>query len=459
MFWLLSTSESAATTQLDFAWIYSGDQLGAEFGYAVGSAGDVNGDGFADVIIGAPKYDQLADQGGAVLAFYGGPAGLGTTLNWAIGSDLKGSRFGAAVSSAGDVNGDGFADVVVGAYRYNNGQPEEGRVFLYHGSATGLSVTPGWAYESDQAYAQLGISVAAAGDVNADGFDDVIIGARWYQLNAGAAFVFHGSAAGLDGTPDWLVLGPSQNGSAFGSAVSGAGDINADGFDDVIIGAPRFDTELGEDTGAAYVFYGSASGLPTTPNWSANGAFAGAQFGAAVASAKNLNGDSFADVIIGAPQTMRDAAGEGAAFVYFGSAGGLPATPNWSVFGKQEFTRLGAAVSPAGDINQDGFDEFIAGAPGYSNDQANEGAIFVYALGGGTALTWVGEGNKADTAFGAATAAAGDINHDGQADIIVGAPLFRIETDIRGRVFTNYGLAAEPIDSHYQLYIPIVNKN
>ncbi len=463
--WLLTLSLATAATGITFDWDYCGDQLGAEFGAAVSSAGDVNGDGFDDVLIGAPKYDQDSIKGGAVFAFYGSAGGLETVPGWTASSDLKGARFGAAISGAGDVNGDGFDDVIIGAYHYNgelpdeSKQPEEGRVFLYYGSAAGLSPNPGWLVEGNQSYAQLGYAVSRAGDVNGDGFDDVIIGARWFShiyLTEGAALVFLGSVDGPGNTPAWIATG-GQAGAAFGSAVSTAGDINGDGFDDVIIGAPMLDTAAGEDTGAAYVYLGSASGLASLPVWDVAGPHAGAEFGAAVSTAGRVNNDSFADVVIGAPAAAINLAGEGAAYLFFGTSTGLASAPGWLAAGEQENARFGAAVSHTGDINQDGLDEFIVGAPFFSGDQASEGAIFIYSLGGDSPQSWQAEGNKADTNFGAAVSSAGDINHTGNAGVIVGAPLYRIETDIRGRVFVDTSLTAADSE-RYLTFIPLVLK-
>ena len=104
------------------------------------------------------------------------------------------------MATAGDVNGDGYSDVIVGAPRYDNGQTDEGRAFVYHGSAAGLAPPPAWTAEGNQAGADFGGSVATAGDVNGDGYSDVIVGAPVYdngQTDEGRAFVYHGSAAGL----------------------------------------------------------------------------------------------------------------------------------------------------------------------------------------------------------------------------------------------------------------------
>jgi hypothetical protein len=158
------------------SWTAESNQAGAQFGYSVSSAGDVNGDGFSDVIVGAPEFDSPEANEGRVFVYHGSATGLSTTPSWTAESNQAGARFGWSVSSAGDVNGDGFSDVIVGAPEFDSPELNEGRVFVYHGSATGLSTTPSWTAESNQAGARFGYSVSSAGDVNGDGFSDVIVG-------------------------------------------------------------------------------------------------------------------------------------------------------------------------------------------------------------------------------------------------------------------------------------------
>jgi hypothetical protein len=162
----------------------------------------VNGDGYSDVIIGAPYYDNIEASEGWAFVYYGSSSGLGNTPAWTAESDQVDSRFGNSVASAGDVNGDGYSDVIVGAYVYDNGQTNEGRAFVYYGSSSGLSDTPSWTAESDQAESQFGKSVASAGDVNGDGYSDVIIGAPYYdnvEINEGRAFAYYYIPVDTDG--------------------------------------------------------------------------------------------------------------------------------------------------------------------------------------------------------------------------------------------------------------------
>src|SRR5205823_2315751 len=161
---------------------------------------------------------------------------------------------------------DGFADIIVGVPDYTAGQYLEGRAYVYLGSASGLGATPVWRAEGNQADASFGTSLASAGDVNGDGFDDVVVGATGYtdgQNNEGAALVYLGSAQGLSNTPAWSQEG-NVEGAAFGGSVGTAGDVNGDGFDDVVVGAPTFGHQLSYQ-GMAALYLGSASGLSATP--------------------------------------------------------------------------------------------------------------------------------------------------------------------------------------------------
>ena len=164
-------------------------------------------DGYADVIVGAPLYDNGQEDVGRAFVYYGSESGLGSTPAWTAESDQEASAFGYSVSTAGDVNGDGFADVIVGAPQYDNGQVWQGRAFVYYGSESGLATTSAWTAESDQAEAWFGLSVSTAGDVNGDGYADVIVGAPAQSPGEGRIFVYYGSSSGLNISPAWTVEG------------------------------------------------------------------------------------------------------------------------------------------------------------------------------------------------------------------------------------------------------------
>ncbi len=434
------------------SWTTESDQAGAAFGYWVSTAGDVNGDGYADVIVGAPYFDNGQTDEGRAYVFLGSASGLAASSAWTAESDQENANFGDRVATAGDVNGDGYSDVIVGAQFFDGTYPDDGRVFVYLGSASGPAISAGWTGYGDQASADFGFSVATAGDVNGDGFGDVIVGAPNYdngQTDEGRAYVFPGSASGLGASPVWTAES-DQAGARFGLSVATAGDVNGDGYSDVIVGAPYYDNGQ-TDEGRAYVYHGSASGLSTSPAWTAESDQASAQFGLSVATAGDTNGDGYSDVIVGAPYYDNGQADEGRAFVFHGSSSGLAASPTWTAESDQADSYFSYSVSTAGDVNGDGYSDVIVGAPYFDNGQADEGRAYVY-LGSSSGLAsspaWTAESDRTADSFGISVSTAGDVNGDGYSDVIVGAPYFDNGQTDEGRAYvylgSSSGLASSP---------------
>jgi hypothetical protein len=356
--WLFALSGQATPP----AWTATGEGTRDYFGCAVGAAGDVNGDGYADVIVGADGY---SDSRGRAYVYTGGAGGLSAAAVFtATGQDAN-DHFGYAVGTAGDVNGDGYADVVVGAYHHGN---FAGRVYVYAGGPEGLSATPMFTATGQGKDVYLGRSVRTAGDVNGDGYDDVIVGGDRYKLWTGRAYVYAGSARGLSATPIFTATGEGGN-NHFGYAVGTAGDVNGDGYADVIVGAYQH----GDFTGRVYVYAGGAGGLRATPIFTATGQGQNTSFGRAVGTAGDVNGDGYADVVVGA-NGYSDFMGR--AYVYAGSARGLSATPIFTATGQDVNSHFGYAVGSAGDVNGDGHADVIVGAY-HHGDFA--GRAYVYA--------------------------------------------------------------------------------
>ena len=406
------------------AWTAEGDQMSAFFGYTCATAADVNGDGYSDVIVGAPNYANGQTNEGRAYLYLGSVSGLAASPAWTAESNQTGAEFGRWVATAGDVNGDGYSDVIVGADLYDNGEMDEGGAFVYLGSSSGLAASPAWTAESNQASANFGLSVATAGDINGDGYSDFIVGADLYdngEDDEGRAYVYLGSATGLATSPAWTAES-DQASARFGHSVQAAGDVNGDGYSDVIVGADLYDN--GEmDEGGAFVYLGSSSGLATSPAWTAESNQIGAALGRWVATAGDINGDGYSDVIVGADLYDNGEDDEGRALVYLGSAAGLGTSAAWTAESDQ-MSALFGQVATAGDVNGDGYSDVVVGANGYGNDQIGEGRAFVY-LGSpaGMALSpaWMDEGNQRDAYFGESVATAGDVNGDGYSDVIVGA--------------------------------------
>jgi hypothetical protein len=398
-------------------------------------------------------------------------------------------RVGTSVSNAGDVNGDGIDDFIIGsrnAFVYGIG-PNVGRAYVVFGGVgltdpnfdlSSLDGTNGFVINGTAYADYLGSAVSGAGDVNGDGVDDLIIGAPGVDTsyddgsevfdytNAGAIYVIFGKPSGstfsasldlstLDGSNGFEVYSTDSNGGA-GTSVSGAGDINGDGVDDLLIGAPGvngFDVYAGpfSDAGAAYVVFGKSSGssFPASLDLSgldgSNGfaIIGGNEYGYAgtsVSDAGDVNEDGIDDLLIGAPGTNDYYDNSGSAYVVFGKTdafassldlAGLDGSNGFVINGYYENQYLGTSVSGAGDINGDGIDDLIIGSPydgSFSRGvsyvifgQMDEfsSSINAYDVNGTNGFAIVG--SPGDLA-GSAVSGVGDVNGDGIDDLLIGAP-------------------------------------
>ncbi|MBK8553953.1 MAG: FG-GAP repeat protein [Ignavibacteria bacterium] len=214
-------------------WTAEINQASAKFGWSVATAGDVNGDGYSEVIVGAPNYDNGETDEGGVFVYHGSITGLSLTPNWTNESNQANALFGWSVATAGDLNGDGYSDVIIGSPTYDNGQTDEGRAFVYNGSVSGLYAVNTWQYETNQTGENFGYSVACAGDINNDGYSDVVIGSPFYdnvQTNEGRVYVFKGSMTGISFILSPWTFESNQASSNLGFSVATAGDVNGDGI-------------------------------------------------------------------------------------------------------------------------------------------------------------------------------------------------------------------------------------
>jgi hypothetical protein len=227
-----------------------------DFGFSLSGAGDLNGDGYADLAVGAPG---AMNSTGRVHVYFGSASGPNPvpTLNL-TGPDGSGGRFGMSLTTAGDVNGDGYADLAVGAHEVLHGT---GRVYVFPGSATGLRLTPTHSLTGpDGSYGTFGRSLASAGDVNGDGYADLVAGASEAMLATGRAHLYLGRAAGPSPSPSFSVTGPEGQAGWFGWSVTNGGDFDGDGYADLVVGAP------GAEVGHVHVYRGRAAGVSATPD-------------------------------------------------------------------------------------------------------------------------------------------------------------------------------------------------
>jgi large repetitive protein len=432
------------------AWTNEGDQDGAWYGYSAGSAGDVNGDGYDDLVVGAIKWDSsLTDEGGAFV-YLGTASGPSTTPDWTTTGGQAAAWYGYSVASAGDVDGDGYDDLLVGALLYDGALSDEGGAWLYHGSASGLDGVAAWTATGGQQTANFGGQVASAGDVNGDGYDDVVIGARLYdsgQADEGAAWVYLGSATGLVTAPAWTGEG-DQSDARFGHSVASAGDVNGDGYDDLVVGAQLYDGAL-TDEGTAFLYTGSSTGLSVGPAWTAPGGQGDARFGVSVAGAGDVNGDGYDDVVVGANRYDDGQSEEGAAFLFTGSASGPTAAAAWTGTSDQDGAQYGITVASAGDVDADGFADVVISAFGWDGPETNEGLALLYrgsATGLEATASWTDDSDNAFAQHGFAATSAGDLDGDGYGDVVVPAFLFDGDLADEGRAQLFYGSIDMTVD-------------
>ncbi len=400
----LSTLDGTNGFRLD------GGAAGDLSGGSVSSAGDVNGDGFDDLIIGAAGADANGGDSGSSYVLFGKPDGFDATLNLFLLIGINGFRLegvaaddfsGRSVSSAGDVNGDGFDDLIIGAVGSDPNGGDSGSTYVLFGKSGGFAVvynlssldgTNGFRLDGVAAFDRSGLSVSSAGDVNGDGFNDLIIGAFGADPNgsySGSSYVVFGKSGGfaatlnlstLDGTNGFRLDGVAAFDRS-GFSVSSAGDVNGDGFDDLIVGGYLADSNGNRNSGSSYVVFGKSGEFSATLNLSTLNGTNGfrldgvAEFdnsGRSLSSAGDVNGDGFDDLIVGANRADPNGSYSGSSYVVFGGnfTGGmetqLGGDGNDTLTATQGPGAIDILIGGSGDdiLISDGGDDVLIGGQG-----------------------------------------------------------------------------------------------
>ncbi|MCI0587869.1 MAG: FG-GAP-like repeat-containing protein [Planctomycetes bacterium] len=383
---------------------FTGSVANDLFGWAVTGAGDLNGDGLADVIVSALTSSAGGVTGaGRATAF----SGANGAVLWTRDGTLPSDGLGYSLARVGDVDGDGIDDSVVGVWLGDvGGAFDVGRAEVLSG-ATGamiLEVTGATVSEN------LGIAVGGAGDVSGDGIPDFLAGAPEAplagQTNVGRAFLY----SGADGTV-LLLLNGSTAGDYFGSSLAGPGDLDGDAVPDVLVGAPQ-NGVAGGANGYVRAYSGATGGTLFT----ASGVGVFEKFGASIAGVSDLNGDVVPDLVVGAPGALGSivSAGAGRVSALSGASGAVL----FNVQGATVAGTLGTSVCGLPDVSGDGIPDFAAGEPG---PFSSGGRARVHSGAGGAAL-FTFQGQASGDGFGRAAAFVGDVDGDGREDLLVGAP-------------------------------------
>ncbi len=400
------------------------------------------------LLVGAPFHDGSGLDRGRVYFWFGG-----TELSLSADLILTGQfneNFGFAVNRVGDVDDDGYDDFAVGAPRYSEAGLNHGRVYVYSGGpdlGTLMATLEGEPGATTFTGSYFGYAVWAAGDFNGDGIDDLVVGAPYANapgLHQGAALIYYGHSGGPSTLPDVTLTGEVA-GDFFGWSVSDAGNFFGGSEDAVVVGAPNHSTTAA-NAGAVYVFKGGRPALPPDNVYDAKLASnavnpAYGRFGFVVRNAGRWNSDTYDDLAVGAPnyfESTPPVRTNGRVEIFFGGSPPDILTDR-AVSGEVQADYFGYALDGVGDVEGSGQDDLIVGAPGQDEDGRNSGRAYLYP-GGSTATsaaqlvvlpaTGVTSGSLPDDFYGAAVSAAGDFDGDGQADLVVGAPVGNILNNV-----------------------------
>lgn len=440
---------------------FNGASNDDRFGVSVAVLGDVNGDGFKDVLIGASADDTTAENAGAAYLYLGTNSGFPSSVNASLasakltGPGVVNTNFGINVAGIGDINGDGISDFAVGANQASSDSLKfNGNVFIFFGRKSGFNGTiqassADLIVKGNEMFQYVGTSISSAGDFNKDGLGDFLIGNTIFNgpgapSGQGAAYLFLGKASfpasiSVAGANTKLHNPGSNN---FGISVSGIGDINADGYSDIAIGAPNQNYTIGR----AYVILGRSEAMgavalaQTVAAYVFDGESTGSYFGSNVSGGGDINNDGYADFTIGATgYSSAGARSRGSSYVFYGGAGSSPlgigttlaTVPHVKFEGDNAFDNFSQSATFLGDINNDGIGDTAYTAHGSDQVELNGGKLYLVAgallpipsissITPATAYSFAGTVKQGS--LGNSTSGPIDSNKNSSVEVLVGAP-------------------------------------
>ncbi|MBN1756097.1 FG-GAP repeat protein [bacterium] len=361
---------SVAWGDLNFAGELRGEYNQDRYGTVISSGGDINGDGYEELLIGAPGSFEMPDFAGKVFIYLGGKK-FRAKPDIVLSGKEPGESFGCALTSLGDINNDGYGDIAVGAHKNSDGGPETGMVYIYFGG-TAFDTIPDLTLEGDRPYEWFGISLDGGADLNGDGTSDFIIGASYGgDQGAGCVYLY---LPGIDITKPALILNGESAGDCYGNKVAILGDINNDGFTDFGVGLFHYSHDGINNIGRVDIFKGGNI-ISKDPWLTLKGKQKDEWLGFSLSGVGNVSGDEYADFVVGIPHGGKNE--EGVALFYQGGQV-LRETPNVSFTGTLQKDLMGYSIARVWDINGDGFEDIAVGSPFNSTGSFKAGRVNFY---------------------------------------------------------------------------------